>query len=259
MRIAAMARRSVLISLLVIPVCSMGVVVPFAWAWDSDGHMRLATLTVEEQPDELRCFDQFILGSDEPDAKRQFWNAISHQEDADVRSVNAFCASARLFRQAALSDDQNAQCVSAQHLGHAFHYLQDMGDPSKLVASDDTKQGVREVANYLLSDLIAARNRGDQSSPFWTYLTYAQEHLFPGAGFPEMHSQLRNTQQYYATEFDTILTEYQAGRLSPEDTAARRDDALFRTFAVAVAAQRRTMELFQEEAVSTSGILCADQ
>jgi hypothetical protein len=160
--------------------CSLGCVAPDAWAWNSDGHMRLATLTVEEQPDELQCFREFIIGSDEPDAKRQFWQQMSHQEDAEDRSVYAFCGAASLFRQAAQTDDMNAQCQSAQQIGNAFHYLQDMGDPTKLVGRNDTKQGVREVAEYLLSDLIAARNRGDQSSPFWGYLAYAQEHNFKG-------------------------------------------------------------------------------
>ncbi len=128
-----------------------------AFAWGSDVHTALVQLSgnIKDVPGVARSrpgyilpeamehtctnvrramrlknpFYEFLCGSDDPDSRRKWIHAISHQKDAAVRARRAFACS--LYGQVTYGRGRKPVWHAARQLGHSIHYLQDIADPSK--------------------------------------------------------------------------------------------------------------------------------
>lgn len=163
-----------------------------AYAWASDGHMRLADLMqlaygnyayltprcmhVRTQPSGARYWSEescIRIGSNDPDRYRKRGELVedrrrelSHYVEGNARFHAAFCGAVRAalqggtlesFRNETHVPPNNAVAMASFRLGTAFHYLQDMGDPSKdMIFSPEFRPRVRHQQEALLVRAIGA-------------------------------------------------------------------------------------------------------
>lgn len=107
--------------------------------------------------------DLLVEGSHEPDEGRSnLFLQASHRYDATQRAANAFCAAANILRR---NGDE-----AIRHLGHSFHYLQDLGDPTKELTGRRHKY-LRWLADRL-SEEVLLNPPSLRAAPIQSYVEY---------------------------------------------------------------------------------------
>jgi hypothetical protein len=193
-------------------------------------HENLARLTGTgmQFPETARLVHELALlhsellseGSHEPDTGRTFLTQFSHRYDAGQRAGWAYCAAAKTIA----SDSQAA----VRHLGHSFHYLQDLGDPTKEIQGRRHEE-LRTLAERLLEEIGNAMSA--RARPIQRYI--------------------RQENQMVANMSFSEVRHYLASRRATLGTGLRRQegsdvDLMLRAIASILAAQNRTLVLFAQ-------------
>ncbi len=242
-----------------------------AFAWGSDVHTSLIQFTpmlqnvpgvmrsnpryvkpksmahlCDRQRQKLRpnsVYYELLCGADEPDAKRKWFYAISHQADAAKRARRAFACSIhnRLKRGRAGWPDWKA----ARQLGHSIHYLQDLADPSKRAGrhKTDIRRQARGVMGWVLDRAgvrfpelpFALRRRVQQARSMMSGLNSPEEIV----------ARARRVQRETAP---VLISAYEAfsDATSEAKNAKARDynGAILDTLALTIALQERWVDLY---------------
>lgn len=242
-----------------------------AFAWGSDVHTSLIQFTPSLQyvpgvmqsnpryvkPDSMAhvcdrqryqlrpnsTYYELLCGADEPDAKRKWFHAISHQADSAKRARRAFACSVhnRLERGRAGWPDWKA----ARQLGHSIHYLQDLADPSKRAGR--YKADIRKQARGVMRWVLDRKGASFPDLPFSLRRRLQQSRsILSGLNSPE--EIVARAQQVQRDAAPALVRTYEAFLNAKGDArnAKARDfnGAILDTIALTIALQDRWVDLY---------------
>ncbi|MCU1350653.1 MAG: hypothetical protein JWO56_3683 [Acidobacteria bacterium] len=243
-----------------------------AFAWNSDAHTMMSELAFERIGDE-KCFQVFVLAADDPDAirKQRPWLFYTHSNDRQIRANDALNAAIRTMVYAGRVNSEAYVCEAARHFAHAFHYVQDAGDPTQefpwapfmpsilpfqwgTVRPHDYHEYSRDSAERLLAGFIAESRSGAHRSGFWQHLA-SEERLFANLDIPAIFARLEAGRVLGGKNLIIIQNQRLQG---PRDAYGQPyptygqdifENQLSYSLALIVAAERRFNILFQEGAL----------
>ncbi len=216
----------------------------YAFAWPEHIHKRLTELTYLDNYDYLiKNQLRFVDGSAEPDRirKKKKWLWRTHQKDAPKRAQNSF--------NAAIKDFKNRNyAMAARRLGRATHYLQDYGDPSKVV--DDFFHGqygrdIRDLAKRVVDYLLNEKRKGRYATSFWLHLRTENDKV-RGYTTKQILSILYKSRGKRAKNMRAIFEDYKYFKIDHNTMQKKLMAEIMLTFATIVACQNRLIELFSQ-------------
>lgn len=242
-----------------------------AYAWGSDVHTSLIQFTgnIQYVPGVMESNPRYVLpsdmahvcnkqrqrlrpnsayydllcGADEPDAKRKWFHALSHQADSEKRARRAFSCS--VYNRFGLSGKNWPDWKAARQLGHSIHYLQDIADPSKRTGRH--KGAIRTRARLVLQAALNAASGSFPQIPFVLRRRIERASLrMSGLRSPkEIVNRARQVQRDHAHR---LVSAYEALNNAPEGGRYYADlafnKAVLDVLAETIALQDRWVDLY---------------
>ncbi len=178
-------------------------------------------------------FSSFCNAAIDPDEHR----TLSHG-DARTRAQNAFNAAVNAYHQGLQFNDYAKFEEAALHLGHSFHYLQDLGDPTKVLDDmfhDQRGQDTRGIADRMFSGMGSN----------WNLWLEQESRAVAYSDMAGVLDRLYNLRVQQGQRMRDLFENYRAfGNFNLEESLKMELDL---TFAAIVACQNRVIDLFAQQ------------
>jgi hypothetical protein len=174
----------------------------------------------------------FIVSAIDPDKHKRLTHFRS-----ESRARNAFNASVNEYRNGNFRS-------SVSHIGHCFHYIQDLGDPSKSVDNmfhRSRKDYIRRTAEDLLS------SSGMRNSESWSWAVSAYSNEIQNKSYDQTISYLKNKRSLLRDNYINLFETYR-GDSNTLPRAIRLE--VLKTLALTVAVQNRILDIFSQKVSS---------